>query len=315
MLHAVQIQATVDEDDAQKEVEYENAQTTIHLYSTPPDEVEVCKYYEVWGVPCESLEGVWETLWFRETVKSQLLRYVSARDYLCKRGIHSSGLIILHGRPGTGKTTVCKGLAQKMGVRRGVGKMVYVKLDCVLSKWFSESANNISEIFTSVGGMTEPTLVVLDEVESICLSRDKSLGLENSDSIRAVNALLKGVDSIREKGNITVICTSNLVMSIDEAFLDRADMVLYIDVMGGGERRLLLEGLFSRLIQQHIVVGKGELQDVIQACEGLSGRRICGLPVVALSLLGNREQIPFQVFVQAFIQAAKLAKSFNRSTQ
>ena len=311
LVHPKYIRLLVDEQLVTDSSVVDLTRVHLNVYTAPSYTAEIAPHCETCQVPCSSLEGLWESLHYSTPIKSHLLGYISARFSLCKSGLNSSGLVILHGKPGTGKTTICRALAQKMGIRMGKGQMIHLKLDAILSKWFAESANNVAAQFEQIKNMKEPTLVILDEVESICLSRCQSVGIESGDTIRVVNALLKGIDNIRSLGNITVICTSNLLQSIDEAFIDRADMVHYIDMMGDQERNQVIHNLFQQLKEKQIIYGSADLQEVIKACEGLSGRRICGLPVVALSLLGAVRSVAIGVFAIAFIEAARLAKNIK----
>ncbi|KAI4850179.1 AAA-domain-containing protein, partial [Aureobasidium sp. EXF-8845] len=123
-----------------------------------------------------------------------------------------------------------RALAQKLVIRlswlfRG-GKLFEINTQDLLSKFYSESGKLVSEMFDKVLKMAhddkELVCVLIDEIESIATSRQVSTkNGECTDTVRATNQLLTALDRIRNKPNIIVFCTSNLVDSIDAAFLDR----------------------------------------------------------------------------------------------
>lgn len=53
-------------------------------------------------------------------------------------------------------------------------------------------------------------------------------GAEPSDALRVVNALLTQLDKLKSRKNVLVVTTSNISESIDSAFVDRADIKLYV---------------------------------------------------------------------------------------
>ena len=72
-------------------------------------------------------------------------------------------------------------------------------------------------------------IVLIDEVESITASRTSSSSAnEPGDAVRVVNAVLTCLDSLRRRSNVLLLCTSNMVGSVDAAFLDRIDLKIYL---------------------------------------------------------------------------------------
>jgi len=53
-------------------------------------------------------------------------------------------------------------------------------------------------------------------------------GSEPADAVRAVNALLTALDSLKSFPNVMLLTTSNITEAIDAAFVDRADIKIYL---------------------------------------------------------------------------------------
>jgi SpoVK/Ycf46/Vps4 family AAA+-type ATPase len=116
-----------------------------------------------------------------------------------------------------------RALAQKLVIRLSrtfrSGKLFEINTQDLLSKFYSESGKLVSEMFDKVLKMAhdekELVCVLIDEIESIATSRQVSTkNGECTDTVRATNQLLTALDRIRNKPNIIVFCTSNLVESI-----------------------------------------------------------------------------------------------------
>jgi len=146
-------------------------------------------------------------------------------------------VVLLHGPPGTGKTSLCRALAQKLSIRLSSryphAKLVEVNAHSLFSRWFSESGKLVQKLFQLITEMVEDedtfVVVLIDEVESLTSARASAVaGNEPSDAIRSVNALLTQLDKLKYSKNVLIMSTSNLASAIDSAFIDRADIVQYI---------------------------------------------------------------------------------------
>lgn len=59
--------------------------------------------------------------------------------------------------------------------------------------------------------------VLIDEVESITSARKSAASSnEPGDAVRVVNAVLTSLDALRRFPNVLVLCTSNMVSSLDQ---------------------------------------------------------------------------------------------------
>ncbi|KAK4951984.1 hypothetical protein LTR10_009904 [Elasticomyces elasticus] len=161
----------------------------------------------VLALPSVALKDEWDSLVFDDLLPSRLLRYMTRM--------------------------VGRALAQKLSIRLGDAfpraTLIEINTNAMLSKYFGESGKLIGATFERIyaAAQDQGTLicVVMDEVETIAGSRERSTeGGECGDGLRATNQLLTALDRLRHLSNVIVLCTSNLIGAIDQAFLDRVDI-------------------------------------------------------------------------------------------
>ncbi|WFC99106.1 hypothetical protein MYAM1_001844 [Malassezia yamatoensis] len=261
-------------------------------------------------LPNRSLDGVWKSLVYTNDVKSRLLHYIGTTMQFASQGIDPTvitcnRMVLLHGPPGTGKTSLCRALAQKLAIRLDSqythGKLVEINSHSLFSKWFSESGKLVHRLFELINELLSDqsgfVAVLIDEIESLTKARaSAAAGVEPSDSIRVVNALLTELDKLKQHQNVLVMATSNLSESIDPAFLDRADIRQYIGLPGAEAiyrilRSCLEELMRVRLAQTEQLLDYNDaitsnttstaLARLAESCYGASGRSLRRMPVLA----------------------------------
>ncbi|GAA6013615.1 hypothetical protein JCM10207_004791 [Rhodosporidiobolus poonsookiae] len=276
-------------------------------------------------LPALSLEGVWDSLIYEGEVKEKLLSYIYSTMLFSDAAVDFNivtwnRVVLLHGPPGTGKTSLCRALAQKLAIRLSdryqSGKLIEINSHSLFSKWFSESGKLVQRLFAQVTEMVDDescfVVVLIDEVESLTAARAGAMsGKEPSDALRVVNALLTQLDKLKHRKNCLVMTTSNLSGAIDNAFIDRADIKQYIGLPPAAAVYWILQTCLSEIMRAGLVPpvtlhdykavevfrssggipvddddGRAWrcselLYDLSETCQGLSGRTLRRLPVLA----------------------------------
>ncbi|PYI03822.1 pachytene checkpoint component Pch2 [Aspergillus sclerotiicarbonarius CBS 121057] len=230
------------------------------------------------ALPSHDLDGLWESLEFDQPIQSTLLSAISrmavsfSARRLDKWTINWNRLILIWGPPGTGKTSFCRGLAQKLAIRLGKhypqSKLFEINAHSLGSKFFGESGKLVNRMFESMELLLEAeedtfVCVFMDEIETLAARRDRALSSnEPFDAIRAVDALLTGLDKLKEHPNVIVVCTSNLVTALDQAFLDRVDIKKYIPQLSGRPIYKIYKDCLEELGRHGII--EGASFDVVQ---------------------------------------------------
>lgn len=295
-----------------------------------------------WQLPSSEFHGLWDTLIYDSDVKRQLLNFVQTTMLFSDRGVNCNiiswnRVVLLHGPPGTGKTSLCKALAQKVAIRLNhrysYAQLVEINSHSLFSKWFSESGKLVMKMFGRIQELVEDTdclvVVLIDEVESLARARTSgSSSNEPSDSVRVVNALLTQIDQIKRFPNVLILSTSNISGTIDLAFVDRADIKQYIGLPSPRAIYAIYYSCLKELIRTGLVENNELLREVpvsdIENCsseksrdpstllwkisqisEGLSGRTLRKIPFLACSLFMQAADSTMISFLNAMEQSVK----------
>jgi len=272
-------------------------------------------------LPHEDLDGVWDSIVGVDEVKERLINQallaLRLRRDLSFTVTALHGLILLHGSPGTGKTTLARGLAAEIAslVAGGSVRLIEINPHGLMSAEHGESQQRVMELLCEQVPLRaddgRPTIVLIDEVESMAVARSEaSLKANPADVHRATDAVLTSLDRIaREHPHILTITTSNFTGMLDEAFRSRADLALELplpDVDGivAILRRTL--GDFATVYPElEHVAQHTQLRAVATALEGLDGRRVRKAVTEALAARRATVLDPNRMTVKDMLAAAR----------
>ncbi|KAI7345034.1 hypothetical protein KC336_g22905, partial [Hortaea werneckii] len=116
-------------------------------------------------LPNVAFKDAWNSLVFDDHLPALLLRYLVRMLGIVKRpslnlaAFNWNRLCLLHGPPGSGKSTFCRALAQKLSIRLNdtfpKATLVEVNTNSMLSKYFGESGKLIGAMFEKVHTMAQ----------------------------------------------------------------------------------------------------------------------------------------------------------------
>lgn len=222
----------------------------------------------------------------KEQLRNQVLLELTLRSQIpSKAAIPLHGIILLVGPPGTGKTSIAKGVASAAAKALEGGNIVFIEVEphaltsSALGKTQREVRKFLEEVVTEHASQG-PLIVLLDEVETLVADRTKlSLEANPVDVHRATDAMLAGLDNLAARfPNLVFIATSNFEGALDPAFISRADLVLQIDKPTAEACEVILTDTLLALSDQWPTISKipkqAEYHKLSQELVGLDGRQI-----------------------------------------
>ncbi|MBK9214648.1 MAG: ATP-binding protein [Chloracidobacterium sp.] len=274
-------------------------------------------------IPDEQFDKTWDSIFLGEGVKDQLLNQAIVGFTLRSKGvgreiIPTHGIVLLVGPPGTGKTSLARGLASR--VARMIKGATFLEIEP--HSLTSSSMGKTQQAVTDLLGKTipehaasGPVIVLLDEVETMATDRRKlSMEANPVDVHRATDAVLAQLDHLAERhGNLLFIATSNFEGAIDDAFISRCDLVMTVPVPNAKARRSILEDTIEGLAKHFSSIKKllatDEFERVVEVTEGLDGRALRKMVAGACAYTKEAAVDPGKLTVEALLKAAEDAKT------
>ena len=276
-------------------------------------------------LPDPAFESAWDSIKMDKTVKDRLVAQamlaLTVRRSVSFDVAPLHGLIVLAGVPGTGKTTLARGLATKVAAMLSPAKVNFIQVDPhgLASASLGKSQQQVTTLFNQTipeAGMGGFAVVLLDEVETLAADRKKmSLEANPVDVHRATDAVLASLDLLtRQHKNVLLIATTNYPQAVDSAFLSRADLIEYIPPPNNEARseiiRDTLEGLGRKWPSIRNLANDMSL--FVTASSGMDGRRLRKAVVSALAGSLATARDPNLVTSQQVLAAIKASAQANK---
>jgi len=171
----------------------------------------------------------------KETIVSHTIDFLQRAKELEAYGIAPRRGLLLTGKPGTGKTLVCKVL---MNHSPGIS--------CIVAHASGLQYGTYIEDVYRIANDISPSIVVLEDIDLIGRDRQESHYLRGE----SLAQLLCQLDGVEECRNVITIATTNVLDILDEALKDRPsrfDRVVAFEPPGYEERLAYIDYLARRM--------------------------------------------------------------------
>ncbi len=188
----------------------------------------------------------------------KIVKAIEHREYLARIGLREIGKLLFVGPPGTGKTTISRGLAHELGL-----PFVEVKLSMITSQYLGETAKNVEKTF-EVAKRLSPCILFIDEFDSVAKTRRSD---EHAALKRAVNTLLKSIDEVSlVRDEVLLIGATNHPDQLDAAAWRRFDEIVNFPKPDRDMRADIL-----RIVTRQMQIADFDPEEVADRTAGLTG--------------------------------------------
>ena len=219
-------------------------------------------YLEVPEVSWEEVGGLEE---IKDRLKESIEWPLTKPEMFEHFGINPPRGIVLFGAPGTGKTLLAKAIANE-----AKANFITIKGPELISKWVGESEKAVREVFKKAK-QSSPSIIFLDEFESIAGMRRSSSGDGSDVMNRVVNQLLSSMDGVEGMEGVIVVAATNRPEMIDPALLrsGRFERVLHVPPPDPEALKSIL-----KIHTAEMPIGRFSMDDIAAKLENYTGADI-----------------------------------------
>ena len=295
-----------------------------HANNKKEFEVQAAGILDARLLPDKDFDGLWESIILDPEIKNRILSQAilnfSLRSLVQRAALPLHGIILLTGAPGTGKTSLARGLASTVARSFNNPNFLFLEVEphSLTSSALGKSQKAVTELLSSTVAeyaATRPVIVLLDEVETLASDRSKlSLEANPVDVHRTTDAVLAQLDHLAASyPNLLFVATSNFEQAIDQAFVSRADLTVEIGKPSVEACKAILDDTVQALAEAFPrvkrIMSEPDFDRAARLCQGLDGRKIRKLVAAACAFDKETALDPSRLTAKDILHAVEHERS------